>query len=210
MGQVLQQRAFPSVAGQPDADGGVARWREGPVRRIGCGLPTRSQGKKWRGRNPAGLSIGDPERSSNTCMQAVAERARPMRAVGLRQRRAGTVAPLSDQSLCLRSVVRRQAQAAFGGRFARLDPGQPPEAWLGIGFRDRSGSPSRGCVRRGGYLAWARFGSNSVCRCNSTQARPSKRSATPRSARPCVLPRRRSAAYCSRLFGSCCVATRAQ
>ena len=31
--------------------------------------------------------------------------------------------------------------------------GQPPEAWLGIGFRDRSGSPPRGCGRRGGYLA---------------------------------------------------------
>jgi hypothetical protein len=37
----------------------------------------------------------------------------------------------------LRSAARRQAQAAFGGRFARLDPRQPPEARLGIGFRDR-------------------------------------------------------------------------
>ena len=60
------------------------------------------------------------------------------------------------------------------------------------------------------YLACARFGSNGVCRSSSTHARPSSRSATPRSARPCVLPRRRSAAYCSRLLGSCCVATRAQ
>ncbi len=67
--------------------------------------------------------------------------------------KTGAVPPLSDRSLCLRPAVRRQAQAAFGGRFARLDPGQPPEAWLGIGFRVRSGSPSRGCERRGGYLA---------------------------------------------------------
>jgi hypothetical protein len=102
--------------------------------------------------------------------------------------------PLSDRSLCLRAADRRQAQAAFGGRFARLDPGQPPEAWLGIGFRDRSGSPPCGCERRGAYLAWAKFGSNGVCRSSRTQARPSSRSATPRSARPCDLPRRRSAA----------------
>jgi hypothetical protein len=51
--------------------------------------------------------------------------------------RTGAVPPLSDRSLCLRPADRGQAQAAFGGRFARLDPGQPPEAWLGIGFRHR-------------------------------------------------------------------------
>ena len=33
----------------------------------------------------------------------------------------------------------RQARAAFGGRFARLDSGHPTEAWLRIGFRDEWG-----------------------------------------------------------------------
>jgi hypothetical protein len=59
-------------------------------------------------------------------------------------------------------------------------------------------------------LACENSGSNGVCRSSRTQARPSNRSATPRSARPCDLPRRRSAAYLARHFGSCWVATRAQ
>lgn len=67
----------------------------------------------------------------------------------LRQRQVGTLFPVSDRSLCLRTADRRQAQAAFGGRFARLDPGQPSEAWLGIGFRVSSGSPSCGGERCG-------------------------------------------------------------
>jgi hypothetical protein len=54
---------------------------------------------------------------------------------------------------------RRQAQAAFGGRSARLDPGQPPEAWLGIGFRDGSRPPSLGWERR---AAWSLPGLSEV------------------------------------------------
>ena len=85
-------------------------------------------------------------------MPAAGERGRSLHAARRGSQRPERC-PLSDRSLCLRAADRRQAQAAFGGRFARLDPGQPPEAWLGIGFRDRSGSPPRGCGRRGGYLA---------------------------------------------------------
>jgi hypothetical protein len=36
--------------------------------------------------------------------------------------------PSADRSLCLRPGDQRQAQAACGGRFARLDPGPPAEA----------------------------------------------------------------------------------
>jgi hypothetical protein len=41
--------------------------------------------------------------------------------------------PTCDPRLCLRSGGRRQSQAAFGGRYARIDPGLPIEA----GARDR-------------------------------------------------------------------------
>jgi hypothetical protein len=39
----------------------------------------------------------------------------------------------SDSRLCLRRRDRRQAQAVYGGRYARLDPGPADEGWLGIG-----------------------------------------------------------------------------
>ena len=56
----------------------------------------------------------------------------------MRKLETGTLPPVRSRSvLCLRPADRRQAQAAFDSRFGRLDPGQPPEAWLGIGFKVR-------------------------------------------------------------------------
>ena len=40
---------------------------------------------------------------------------------------------LSAARFCLRCRKRRQARAAYGGRFARLDRARGDEAWLGIG-----------------------------------------------------------------------------
>ena len=51
----------------------------------------------------------------------------------------------------------RQARAAFGGRFARLDSGHPTEAWLRIGFRDEWGLtvfPKSGTGRRRVQQMW--------------------------------------------------------
>ena len=50
------------------------------------------------------------------------DRCRP---AGCWKRRNWDVAPSPIAYACGRPI-RRQAQAAFGGRFARLDPGQPP------------------------------------------------------------------------------------
>jgi hypothetical protein len=94
-------------------------------------LPVVKKKKAERGGNAAGASSRNSNRIFHLTSPIGAKRPVLMVAawcVPADKAEHEHVVRSSDRLLCLRSADRRQAHAAFGGRFARLDPDQPTEA----------------------------------------------------------------------------------
>ena len=115
----------------------------------------RSSGGTWSTSSPAPST---PRFAAADFLPIVKEKSeagrQPRRGARVRE---GDVVPHPLAYCAYGRAARRQAQAAFGGRFARLDSGHPTEAWLRIGFRDEWGLtvfPKSGTGRRRVQQMW--------------------------------------------------------